>query len=325
MNILFVYQEMQSFIRKDLDILSFAGNVRPVRIKDTSKFIGGLLWCDVTFSWFGKFHAFLAVMASEILGKKSIVIAGGDDVSSRTQTGRPYGVFSSFWKGLLVRWLFRHADIIIAVSEFARNELLKNTGIDQGKVIVVYHGFDKDEFCRGNKRKTNSVVTVGTLWEEDYYRKGYGYFIECARLMPDHNFFLVGPARDSFIYKHIPMPGNVKVLDKGLYGKALVELFGEAPVYLQLSEWETFGCAVAEAMLCECVPVVTRFGALPEVAGDCGIYVDSFDSAEIENKIRRADAMRTELGAKARQRIINEFPISARKDKILEVMEKLFK
>ena len=318
--ILFVFQSPSVFVLKDLNILKLNYEVTAIQFDRPSRVLPLLLEIrrtDLVFCWFGKLPAFFAVLFARIFRKKSIVVGGGDCVSARTQTGRPYEVFSNFWKGLLVRWLFKNTDKIFAVSEFSRAELLKNVGVKMGKTALVYHGFDEKTFIRGKSPKDKIAVTIGTLWKEDYIRKGYVHFIECARRMPDYIFYLVGPQMDSYLEKHEILPGNLRLLDRGLYGNFLIELLNLASVYVQLSEWETFGCAVAEAMLCECVPIVSRYGALPEVVGDCGFYVDSFNPLEVSAAVRTAYYRQKEIGPKARKRIIEKFPLEKREEKLI--------
>lgn len=45
----------------------------------------------------------------------------------------------------------------------------------------------------------------------------------------------------------------------------LIKWYQKAKVYNQPSWHEGFGISVAEAILCECIPVVSDCGALPEV------------------------------------------------------------
>jgi len=46
--------------------------------------IKGVLWSDVTFSWFADVHAFVAVLLSKMFRRKSIVVVGGyEDTLSR--------------------------------------------------------------------------------------------------------------------------------------------------------------------------------------------------------------------------------------------------
>ena len=323
--ILFVFQAPSPFITKDLEILKRHYEVTPVQFDGIGQgftLLREIPKNDLVFCWFGKLHAFAAIAVSKLFRTKTVVVAGGDDVSARTQTGRPYGLFSCWWKAAMGRWLFKNADRIIAVSGFARDELLSNVNIDRGKLSLIHHGFDDDVFKLKHGVKEKIVVTIGTIWEEDYHRKGYKYFLECANLLPDYDFFLVGPKRDN-ILERANIPGNVKVLDKGLYGDKLIGLLSRASAYTQFSDWETFGCAVAEAMLCECVPVVTRYGALPEVVGECGLYVHSFDPEEIARKIREAAVRQDELGPKARQRILDKFPLEKRERGMIWEIEKL--
>ena len=61
-------------------------------------------------------------------------------------------------------------------------------------------------------------------------------------------------------------------------------------------------------MACECIPVVTSNAALPEVVGDCGIYVPYEDIDATATAIKKA-FQQTELGKCARKRIIKMFSL----------------
>jgi len=47
----------------------------------------GVLWADITFSWFADTHAFLAVLLSKLFRKKSIVVVGGYEVANVPEIG----------------------------------------------------------------------------------------------------------------------------------------------------------------------------------------------------------------------------------------------
>jgi glycosyltransferase involved in cell wall biosynthesis len=78
---------------------------------------------------------------------------------------------------------------------------------------------------------------------------------------------------------------------------------------------------VAEAMLAGCVPVTTRAGALSEVTGDCGLRLTSPDPAEVAQGVKAAlefpDAARLAI----RARILDEFPMSKRREALRELIE----
>jgi len=133
-------------------------------------------------------------------------------------------------------------------------------------------------------QKENIVLTVGTVDNENYWRKGFYLIKEVARAIPDTTFYIVGPQKDmatQWLEKDKPL--NL-FLPGALHGKDLVDILSRAKVYLQVSEWESFGCALAEAMLCECVPVIFNGTALPEVVGDCGYYIEKLEPNELAAK-----------------------------------------
>jgi glycosyltransferase involved in cell wall biosynthesis len=92
-------------------------------------------------------------------------------------------------------------------------------------------------------------------------------------------------------------------------------------VYCQLSTHEGFGVALAEAMSCGCVPVVTRKYALPEVVGHTGFYVP-YNNAEATADIIR-QALTSENGLKARARIEKFFSSKAREKKLIREVSDL--
>ena len=86
--ILFVCPTFSSFIQNDLDILRKHFDVRVAHYQGKNgipKFViatlKGVLWADVTFSWFADVHAFATVLFSKIFRRKSIVVVGGYEVA----------------------------------------------------------------------------------------------------------------------------------------------------------------------------------------------------------------------------------------------------
>lgn len=115
-----------------------------------------------------------------------------------------------------------------------------------------------------------------------------------------------------------PLPGNVECTGY-LDGQSLLEWYQRAKVYCQLSRYESFGVALAEAMSCCCVPVVTREGALPEVVGDTGFYVPYGDVKATASAIR--EALQSDKGRLARQRVIEKFSVVEREKKLLGLID----
>lgn len=325
MKILFIYQELGTFVQKDLDILCSAHEVCSVQftgrhgmirnsISDLWRLWQGALWCDLTFSWFGKFHAFFAVLLSRALDKKAVVVAGGDDVAYEPEID--YGMFAYWWKKWCPLFAFRYADLILSVSKFNQRETIENAKAEPAKISLLYHGFDAQRWQSvDGVEKENLVLTVGGVTGETFRKKGLDLFVQSAAYLPNALFALVGPWQGGAIEQLKAIaPPNV-TFTGGVYGEDLLRMYSRAKVYVQVSRHESFGCAVAEAMLCECVPLVTRRAALPEVVGDCGFYVDELTSEAVAERIKQA--LQSGLGPEARQRIQSLFPLERRREQLL--------
>ena len=98
----------------------------------------------------------------------------------------------------------------------------------------------------------------------------------------------------------------------------------KAKVYEQASRHESFGCSLAEAMLCECIPVVSRNAAIPEVVGDCGFYVNDLNPESVAGNVKEALNVSNDLRENARERIRTHFPLEKRKRELLIAVESLY-
>ena len=282
-----------------------------------------ILWSDVVVSWFADWHSYYAVRIANFLKKKSIIITGGYDTSAIPEIG--YGIAANRPHHLhMVQDVLRMSNVLIVNSLFAKRELLHNFDVDEGKISAIYHGFQIDSLDKSNKkvRKENIVLTVAFISKVNLLLKGLKTFVQSARYLPHMRFILVGPNMDESILelKEIALP-NVEFLG-GLYGKDLQNIYKKAKVYVQASMCESFGCALAEAMLCECVPVVTREGALPEVVGECGFYVPANDPKEIALAIDKASS-NLFLGKQARNRIVERFQLKKREETLRDLINNM--
>jgi len=280
---------------------------------------------DVTVSWLGKLHAFFAVIFSKLLRKKSIVIAGGEEGTNVIIHGKPYGHQTTFIKRNITKVIFNLASKVLAVSKFNCDELIQNAKVSPEKVKMIYHGFNSNFYRkREGISKEPIAACIGTINIENYVRKGIKLFIEAAKYNQDMQYLVIGPAQEkdpTFEEIKNKLPENVKLLG-GKYGDDLVDILSRVSVIVQASYWESFGCSVAEAMLCECVPVVRKFASLPEVVGDAGYYIKNDSLEGLTKQIKKAFESK-ELQKKARQRIIEQFPLEKRQEQILAILDEI--
>ena len=314
MKILFVNQRLATFVKKDLDILSESHTVHSIYfngLKDIFDVYRQVKWCDITYSWFCSPHAFFTVLLSKVLEKKSVVVAGGYDVVNAPDI--KYGVYYGstpirILKQLFSMLTFKMVDLVLCVSKSNVEEAINNAKVRPEKIRLVYHGFKHAKYSPIDTIiKEPIVLTVGDVSSSTSLRKGHDLFVKSAAYLPHVQFVIVGKEFDDYALRlKKNAPENVSFLGN-VSNEKLLEIFRRSKVYVQTSRHEGFGCAVAEAMLCECVPVVTRRTALPEVVGDCGFYVDELTPESVANKIKEALSTGNDMGKKARKRIMDNF------------------
>jgi glycosyltransferase involved in cell wall biosynthesis len=323
MKICFVYKHKSSFVNKDIELLSKHFDVTPLQfelnISKICKLFRLIKSNDIIFIWFVSYHAFIVTLMTRVVRRPIIVVTGGYDVAREKEIN--YGLMLKKSTGWMVRYVLRRASSILAVSEFNQHEVERNTGIKTAK--IVYNCIDNQKFIPGKESKQNIVVTVGFVDEENIVRKGLKQFVEAATSLVSYEFIVLGKLVDeAAIELAKSAPSNVKF--KGFVSdKELLEHYQKAKVYCQLSYYESYGMALGEAMLCECIPVVTDRGALPEVVSDTGFYAEYGNVSQTISAIEKA-MQSQDKGKQARKRIIENFPQDCREKKLKETVEGIY-
>lgn len=184
------------------------------------------------------------------------------------------------------RFIMRRADVIVAISEFARRTILAE--FPDARVELVYSGVDTAFF--GPERRDKEalrakygigftkplVVYMGTLQS----RKRPDIFIAVAGLCPQFDFLVVGKGDPAFLE---PARGlaNFQYVER-MGREDVARLFASADALLFPSLQEPFGLVVVEAMASGLPAVVSASGAFPELvrSGIDGVLVP-VESGEI--------------------------------------------
>ncbi|HYY49062.1 MAG TPA: glycosyltransferase [Thermoplasmata archaeon] len=316
-SIAFVASGNWSFVQRDREILEKTFLVRDVQWRGKRSILPlalAVLRSDLTFSWFALDHAYAACRLARTLGKRSIVVVGGVDAANRADL--QYGVHLNAKMGPRSRYALAHSDIVLVVDDFLRDEIARNTGISRPEIRTIHSGFDTSWFQPDGGPKT-SVLTVGAVDDTNVERKGLRVFVETARLVPELPFVLVGGRPNAATRRLRSIaPPNLRIAD-WLSDTELLEEFRRARVYVQASQYEGLPNALGEAMACECVPVGTSVAGIPTLMGDTGYFVPVNDPVATADAIREAYVQGDR--ARARQRIVEHFPVKRRQDAIDEV------
>ena len=327
--VLFVHPTISPFIESDLNLLRKNFDVKVVDVgsakKDFPSKVGvlwrlarGVLWCDISFSWFAERHAKWVVRFSRLLGKPSLVVVGGYEVAKVPEIG--LGSLLDPSKAKMVKYVLEKATMVLPVHESLKEAAIKDLGVRGDSIQTVHTGHDSDMF-KAAGAKERMALTVGTVNKITIKRKGLDVFVKAAGLMKDVKFVLVGSSSDNTIdeLRSVATP-NVEFAGY-VPNDQLVGYYQRAKVYCQLSMYEGLPNALCEAMLCECVPVGTKLSGIQTAMGDTGFYAPVGDPKAAAEVIRQA--LGSDKGKAARAKIMSEFSVEKREKAIIEIFEKL--
>ncbi len=187
----------------------------------------------------------------------------------------------------------KSADLIIAVSESTKRDLVEMLSVAQEKVRVVYeapspHFRPLAEDAAGVPDRIQALpkpflLFVGTLEP----RKNVPALLRAtARIREERGPrtpSLVLAGGKGWLYQEaLGLIGQLDLSDKVvLFGPAtpdeLLWLYHRAEMLVLPSFYEGFGLPVVEAMACGTPVVASRTSSLPEVAGDAALLVDPLD------------------------------------------------
>lgn len=314
--ILFVYDRvLSSFIERDWKLVSVAYPNAELfcmnGLKDVWRLGHATGRADLVLCWFGGSHAW---WASVLLQGRCplVVIAGGWDVAKLPEID--YGAHAMFPQAPMSRGLFRRATRVLAVSDFTAYSATKNAGVPEDRIGVIWHGFDPAEFPMSNQTRTRDVLTVAGTHSRN---KNMDLIMDTAALMPDVQFQVAGRLDPSDL---IAFKGRrlANVEFTGWLSKdQLKDRMSTTRVYFQPSRHESFGCAVAEAMLIGCIPVVTRTSALPEVVDQAGIYLEEAGPHLATAAIRKALDAPEDARVRARAQIVDTYSLELYRTRFL--------
>ena len=206
------------------------------------------------------------------------------------------------------------ADIVVAVSEFTKQTILRRYGIPEGKVQVVYNGIDESTAPSGGSVRRlrmlkedgrKIVLFLGRIT----LQKGPDYFLRAAQKVVVRNplvTFVVsgsGDMEESIMRLSADLGISGNVLFTGfLSGADRHEMYTAADLFVMPSVSEPFGIAPLESMKLGTPVIISRQSGVSEVVRHA-LKVDFWDVEEMAGKILSVvgyPALRQSLSENAR-------------------------
>jgi glycosyltransferase involved in cell wall biosynthesis len=220
--------------------------------------------------------------------------------------------------GRRMRWLWnirstmsrRQADAIATVSDYSRQALIDEFGLDGDRLHVVGEGSDPVFRRLEHPRPTARLVSLGLTGTRRLviYVGGFSPHKNVIRLIEafghladrqdcvDVDLVLVGGDESEMfrpLYQEMRDRIRTLALDRrvkltGFLPDAdLVALLNLATVLVLPSLTEGYGLAAIEAAACGCPVIATTESPLPKLLGDAGLYVDPRSPSELPDALNR--------------------------------------
>ena len=177
------------------------------------------------------------------------------------------------------RRLSERADLILTVSEWLKHFIIEQFGCDAQRICVVGNGVSPEFFAPSVDESTRSndaapyILCLGGLNFIDGGDRILA-LAECMkRAKSPWRIKVVGNQHEPSLLEQARRTGLIDLPGYIPHGR-LAGLMRHAVAFYYPTRYETFGMGAAEALAAG-VPIVThRCTAVPEIVGECGLYVE---------------------------------------------------
>ncbi len=250
-----------------------------------------------------------------------------------------YDVKRRFWHRLLnFKLAFERADVIFAVSEYTKMDLMRLFRVDEAKIKVVYPGMDHSAFL-------TNLPESGLRETRNIYGLPGDYVLFLNTIEPRKNLLNLLKAFES-----VELPVSLVIAGKwGWKNSALARTIRQSPKFSKIkylgylpekhkprvikmaraliypSFYEGFGFQPLEAF-CLGVPVIaSSVAAVPEITQDAALLVNPFNVADLTNalcQILSDETLRRQLIGRGLKRA-SEFSWNKAAQKTLDILNRL--
>lgn len=230
------------------------------------------------------------------------------------------------WFPLFDRYMFRkkyvdsckRADMVVAISELTKNDIVETIGIDANKIKVVYQGCNKvfQQNCTAVEKQTlktkynlpdDFLITVCAIEE----RKNHKCVIKALSQMKNEvNYVIVG-RESKFKQELVNYANEMGVSNRVLFlhnvpTTDLPCMLQQAKAFVFPSFYEGFGIPIIESHTSALPTIISRASCFTEVGGDASLYADPNNSEEwahVIDQLLESTSLQQEMKEKGKENI----------------------
>jgi glycosyltransferase involved in cell wall biosynthesis len=206
---------------------------------------------------------------------------------------------------LMFRYSLKNADVIVAVSNSTRNDLIKYSPDITQKIKVVYNGVNSYYFThKASKRAIIPEPYFFTITTHPIRKNTIGALraYSVSRLKDDYKFVIAGIMSQDHRNMLMNEVNALSLRDNViLFGyateKDLQNLYTHAVSFIYISFYEGFGFPILEAMLCGCPVITSNISSMPELMPDPKWLVDPYNLEDVRAGIEKITVLDAESRA----------------------------
>lgn len=190
------------------------------------------------------------------------------------------------------------ADIIVTVSEYSKNDIIRYLGVDSKKIRIVSPGIELEEY---EKVKEEEIKKI-----KEKYKLNERFILFLGTLEPKKNIINIIKGFERANLKNIKLviaggkgwkydkifetyenslyKDKIQILDY-INEEDKIALYKQAKLFIFPSLYEGFGMPVLEAMAAGTPVITSNISSLPEVTGNAALLVNPHDIDEIAKAI----------------------------------------
>jgi len=286
--------------------------------------------CDLYYIWWWT-SGIIPLIKTKLWGKKNIMIGNihYSDPSTQGYFHRPAHI------RFFIRYCLRNSQMQLATSKIEFDDIVK---LKASNPRMLYHCIDDKKYKYVevvNREKI--ILTLTQLTKVNIERKKVVEIIKAfsifVKKFPDYKLNVAGNKDDNGFADVERLVQDLNLTDSIIFSGRVsdeekINLYHKAKIYVQPSDFEGFGMAIAESMACGTPVVTSRAGAVPEVTGDYALFVNPNSPDEIASAMEKLitdEELYKRNSVEGAKRIMNEFSYEKRKEGIKNILDTLLK